>query len=110
MAAPDDVLMVWVNVPDDATAQQLAQALVGDGLAACVNQLAPCRSVYRWDGAIEAATEVPLVIKTTRAACPALIDAITARHPYDVPEILALPVSAGLPAYLQWVAGSCPGR
>jgi len=95
---------VITNLPDDASARQLAAQLIEARLAACVNILAPCRSVYRWDGKVEDASEVPLLIKTTTARYAALEAAIQARHPYELPEIIAVPLSRGLPAYLGWVA------
>ncbi|GGX87196.1 cation tolerance protein CutA [Vogesella sp. EB] len=99
-----EVIMVLCNVPDAALAQQIAETLVGEQLAACVNIMAPCRSVYRWQGKLENASEVPLQIKTTAAAYPALQARLLQLHPYEVPEIVALPLAAGLPAYLTWVA------
>jgi len=72
-------------------------------LAACVNILAPCTSVYRWNDAVETATEVPLLVKTTLARYPALQAALTEAHPYELPEIIAVPLQEGLPAYLAWV-------
>lgn len=96
--------MVLTNLPDAASAEQLAGELLAQRLAACVNILAPVRSLYRWQGKIETAAEVPLLIKTVAARYDALEAAIKARHPYEVPEIIALPISAGLPAYLAWVA------
>ncbi|MCM8564620.1 divalent-cation tolerance protein CutA [Thauera linaloolentis] len=109
--AGDDagVLIVFTSLPDTASAQALATAVVEAGLAACVNILAPCRSVYRWQGAVERADEVPLLIKTTRARYAGLEAAIRARHPYELPEIVAVPVVLGLPGYLDWVAaGTAP--
>lgn len=102
--AAGDCLLVLCNCPDAATADALAAALVEARLAACVNVLAPCRSVYRWQGAVERAEEVPLLIKTTAAAYPALESALRAAHPYDVPEIVAVPMVRGLPDYLAWLA------
>lgn len=99
----DEILLVLTNLPDAASAAQLAQTIVTQHAAACVNQLAPCTSTYRWQNAIETTTEVPLLIKTTRAAYPRLEQLICAAHPYDLPEIIALPVALGLPAYLSWV-------
>lgn len=96
-------LLVLTNLPDAASARALAAALVAARLAACVNILAPCRSVYRWQGGIEEADEVPLLIKTTAARYAELEAAIRARHPYELPEIVAVPVAHGLPAYLAWV-------
>ncbi len=99
----DEVLLVLTNLPDHDSAQRLAQALVSGHTAACVNVLAECTSVYRWQGELETAREVPLLIKTTRAAYERVQELIRAEHPYELPEIIAIPLSAGLPAYLQWV-------
>ena len=96
-------LLVLTNVPEEALAQSLARALVEEGLAACVNILAPVASVYRWQGQVEHATEIPLLIKTTQARYEDVERAICRAHPYDVPEIVALPIAAGLPAYLEWM-------
>lgn len=97
-------LLILTNLPDTASAHALATSLVSDRLAACVNILAPCQSVYRWRGEIENAEEVPLLIKSTAAAYTALEAAIRARHPYELPEIIAVPVAYGLPEYLAWVS------
>lgn len=102
MSAPE-VVMVITNLPDRATAERIADTLVTDGVAACVNVLAECTSVYRWQGKLERASEVPMLIKTTRANYPKLEDVLRKLHPYEVPEIIALPVSAGWPDYLNWV-------
>lgn len=99
----DDILLVSTNLPDEASAEKLARRLVEMRAAACVNQFAPCTSTYRWKGNIETATEVPLLIKTTRAAYPRLEKLIREAHPYELPEIIAVLVTAGLPAYLDWV-------
>ena len=98
------VLLVVTTLPDRATAERIAAALVTARVAACVNVLAECTSVYRWQGKIERAGEVPMLIKTTRAAYAQLEETLRTLHPYAVPEIVALPVTAGLPAYLDWVA------
>ena len=99
-----NTLLVLTNLPDRASADSLAAALVELRLAACVNVLQPCHSVYRWKGRVETADEVPLLIKTTEACYAALEEAIRARHPYETPEIIALPVMHGLYDYLAWVA------
>lgn len=99
-----DALLVLTNCPDEAQATRLAEALVDQRLAACVNILSPCRSVYRWQGAIEHASEVPLLIKTTAARYAALETAIRTHHPYELPEIVAVSLVRGLPAYLDWMA------
>ncbi|MBV8648564.1 divalent-cation tolerance protein CutA [Paludibacterium sp.] len=97
-------LLVFCNVPDRAVADRIAEQLVAAQLAACVNVLAPCQSVYRWQGRIEKAEEVPLLIKTTADAYPQLEQRLRALHPYQVPEIIACDIAAGLPEYLTWVA------
>lgn len=99
-------LLVFCNVPDAAVADELAALLVERRLAACVTILAPCRSVYRWQGRLERAEEIPLLIKTTTAAYPALEALLSEKHPYELPEIIACELGAGLPAYLKWVASA----
>ena len=99
-----DALLVLTNLPDAASARALAEHIVSARLAACVNILAPCRSLYRWQGKVEDANEVPLLIKTSAERYPELEAAIRARHPYELPEIVAVSLSQGLPAYLDWVA------
>ena len=96
-------LLVLTNVPERAVAERLADMLVERQLAACVNILAPCRSVYRWKGAVQHDEEHPMLIKTTAERYPALEQALRAAHPYELPEIVALAIERGLPAYLQWV-------
>jgi periplasmic divalent cation tolerance protein len=97
-------LLVLTNLPDADSARALAEHIVSARLAACVNILAPCRSLYRWQGKVEDAEEVPLLIKTSAERYPELEAAIRARHPYELPEIVAVPLSQGLPAYLDWIA------
>jgi len=100
----DEIVIVLTNLPDRAAAVQLAQELVARRLAACVNVLAECTSVYRWKGGIENAAEVPVLIKT-RAERYAEVEAtIRSLHPYELPEIIAVPVRHGFDEYLQWVA------
>jgi periplasmic divalent cation tolerance protein len=96
-------LLVLTNLPDHDTAGVLAAHLVDQRLAACANIMAPCRSVYRWQGAIETAEEVSLLLKTTTARYAALQATIRERHPYELPEIVAVPISFGLPDYLDWI-------
>ena len=98
-----EIRIVWVTAPADE-ADRIARGLVQERVAACVNVVPTIRSVYRWQGGIEEAPEALLVIKTTAERFAALEHAVMRLHPYDVPEILAVPVSAGLPAYLAWVA------
>lgn len=99
-----ETIIVLTNLPDAPSAQALATALVTQRLAACVNILAPCHSVYRWEGEIETTQEIPLLIKSSRGRYPALQAAIRANHPYELPEIVAVPVELGLAGYLDWVA------
>ncbi len=98
------ILIVFTHLPDAAGAQALARLLVEQRLAACVNILTPCHSVYRWQDKMESAIEVPMLIKTTAERYNALEAAIRAHHPYELPEIVAVPVECGLPDYLAWVA------
>lgn len=97
-------LLVLTNCPDNTCAEAIAMAVVEDRLAACVNILPPCRSIYLWLGAIESASEIPLLIKTTTERYAELEAVIKTHHPYTVPEIIAVPISHGLPAYLDWLA------
>ena len=104
-----DTLLVISNLPDRASAEKLARVLVDGRLAACVNILSPCRSLYRWKGKVEDAEEFPMLIKTTRERYPQLEAAIRKNHPYELPEIIALQLAAGLPGYLDWVASETSG-
>jgi periplasmic divalent cation tolerance protein len=97
-------LLVLTNLPDRAAAERLADLLVEKRLAACVNILAPCRSVYRWKDAVQHDEEHPMLIKTTAERYPEMEKALRAGHPYELPEIVAVPIERGLPAYLEWVA------
>lgn len=106
MSAAPSMLLVLTTLPDEDSANHIAHALVEGRHAACVSIGAPVRSVYAWQGALEVATEVPLAIKTTPAAYAALETALRTLHPYELPEIVALPVTHGLPDYLAWVDAS----
>ena len=96
-------LLVFTNLPDRAAAERLADALISGRFAACVNVLAPCQSVYRWQDALQHDEEHPVLIKTTDERYPELEQAIRANHPYELPEIVAVPIERGLPAYLDWI-------
>jgi periplasmic divalent cation tolerance protein len=98
-----EALVVLCNLPDSESAHALARHLVEQRLAACVNILPAVQSVYRWDEKIEEANEVTIMIKSRKSAYPALEAAIRAMHGYEVPEIIAVPIVAGLPAYLDWL-------
>ena len=82
----------------------LAQKLVDERVAACVNVLADCTSIYRWEGRNERVSEVPVLIKTLAEHYAQLEQLIKAAHPYELPEIIAVPIISGLPAYLKWIA------
>jgi len=101
-----DFVVVLTTLPADFDAATLAEALVAERLAACVNILPPMQSVYRWKGAVERDREQQLVIKTARARVDALWTALAARHPYEVPEFVVIGVSDGQKAYLDWIADS----
>ena len=98
-----NVILVLTNMPDEASARILAEALVTQKLAACINILAPCHSVYSWQGKLEHADETPVLIKTNQHQYSALEAAIIKAHPYELPEIITINVDGGLPRYLQWV-------
>lgn len=96
-------LIVMTNAPDREVALKIARALLERRLAACVNVLAECTSVYRWRGKLETAHEVPLMIKTRAAIYDEVEAVIKSLHPYELPEIVAVPVERGSPDYLEWV-------
>lgn len=96
-------ILVISNLPDMPSAEKLANRLVAEQAAACVNILSTCRSVYQWQGKLESATEVPVLIKTTESGYKKVEDIIRAEHPYELPEIIAVPITAGLPEYLAWI-------
>ena len=101
-----DVRVGLCTCPDMAVAGAIARALVDEGLAACVSMLPGVTSVYRWQGEVEQASEVQLLIKTTPARWDALVARLVTLHPYDVPELLGLDAVGGLPGYLHWVTDS----
>jgi periplasmic divalent cation tolerance protein len=103
-----DVVLVLSTVPDDVSAEALARALIEERLAACVNVQAPMVSIYRWKGTVERDSERQLVIKTTRAALPALEKRLRELHSYELPEFLVIEASGGSRAYLDWVAQQVP--
>ncbi len=100
----ESVLLVMTNMPDAASAERLARSLVEARLAACVNCLPGVRSVYHWQGKIEQAEETTLLIKTVQGRYAELEAAIRQAHPYQVPEIIAMPPTAGWPPYMAWIA------
>jgi periplasmic divalent cation tolerance protein len=102
-SAPDPVYIVYCTCPNMETAQTLAQTLVAEDLAACVNILPGVTSVYRWEGQVETDAERLLIIKTTASCSATLTARIEQLHPYDVPEVIAHPITAGHEHYLNWV-------
>jgi len=108
-AAASEVVVVLTTLPEEADAAAFAAALVDERLAACVSIGAPMTSVYRWKGAVERAAERQLLMKTVRAKVPAIEARLAALHPYEVPELLVLPVAGGGDAYLAWVRASTAG-
>jgi periplasmic divalent cation tolerance protein len=95
--------------PDGAPAARLAEMLVGDGLAACVNRLPGVVSNFRWEGRVQQEAETLLLIKTTEDRLEALTARITDLHPYELPEVVAVPVLGGLEQYLDWIRTSVSG-
>lgn len=95
--------LVLTTCPDAELAETIARALVKERLAACVNVLPPMRSVYRWRGRIESAQEQLLIVKTRVADYTAVQQRICELHSYEVPEVIAIPLAGGLPAYLAWL-------
>ena len=96
-------LIVITHAPDRVIAEKIARSLVDQKLAACVNILAGCSSVYRWKGNVETAVEVPLLIKTRADIYAEVEAAIKSLHPYELPEIVAVPVAHGSSEYLEWI-------
>jgi periplasmic divalent cation tolerance protein len=102
----DRYLQVFVSVPKQEDGERIATTLVQEKLAACVQVVGPIRSVYRWQGSVEAAAEFLCLAKTAVGRFPALEQRVTELHPYEVPEVIAVPISDGNPAYLDWLSES----
>jgi len=101
---PDqEVVMIMTNAPDLLLAKRIAHLLIEENLAACVNIGTPMLSVYGWQGEIEGAEEIPMTIKTTSDRQQAMIQRLVELHPYEVPEVLVVPVLGGYAPYLEWV-------
>ena len=103
----DNLLMVYCTCPDREAALDMANSIIDEKLAACVNIVPGLTSIYRWQGQRQQGSEELLLIKTTAGVYSALEKHITNKHPYELPEIIAVPIKAGLPAYLDWVRESC---
>ena len=102
LAPADDVVILLSNAPDLLLAKRIAHILVEEHLAACVNLGGTVLSMYMWEGVLEGTEEIPLTIKTTISRAPQLVVRLAQLHPYEVPEILVLPVSGGSRSYLDW--------
>lgn len=101
---PGALILVLTTLPERVAAEALARELLDARLAACIHLGATLRSLYHWRGEIETAEETQLLIKTREALYTQLEAAILARHPYELPEIIVVPISHGFPPYLQWIA------
>ena len=107
--AESPITMAIVTAPSLDVAERLVTAIVEERLAACGNIVPGVTSIYHWNGALQRDSEVLIIFKTTRAVLARLMARVEEIHPYDVPEVLALPVAAGLEAYTTWVAASVHG-
>jgi periplasmic divalent cation tolerance protein len=96
-------ILVMTTLPNREGAVRMAQDLIDAGLAACVNVLAPCTSIYHWQGKTESAEEFPLLIKTSSTRYAELEQKIRQQHPYELPEIISVPIKNALPEYLHWI-------
>jgi len=101
-----ETLLVLTTCPDDAHAESLSIRLVEQGLAGCINRVPGISSVYRWEGELKSGTEVLLLIKTAAATWPALEAEILRLHPYELPDIIAVPIATGHAAYLDWITAA----
>jgi periplasmic divalent cation tolerance protein len=100
------VVSVYAMFADAEEAERIGRQMIEERLAACINILGPCRSIYRWDGAIETAEEVAAILKTTSAQADSLVARIAALHSYDVPCVTVWPIDKLLAGYADWVAAS----
>ena len=105
-SSPSRIVVVFVTCPNRRAAERIGRTLVEEHLAACANILQGLTSIYRWEGKVCRDPEVLVLLKTRRSCFPALAHRVRELHPYSVPEIVALPVALGSPAYLAWVAAS----
>ena len=105
----DEALLVVSTFPDVATARRIGQQLVEEHCAACANILPTVESIYWWEEKVESANETLVLFKTSASRYNALETTLRQLHPYEVPEIIALPIERGLPDYLRWVTGNCRG-
>lgn len=97
-------ILIVTNFPEKKQAMAFANKIIDDRLAACINILDACISVYSWQGKTESAEEIPVLIKTQKQHYAKIEQAIKTMHPYELPEIIIVPITGGLPAYLQWIS------
>lgn len=105
-SATQSAILILTTLPERAAAEALARELLATRLAACIQIGATVHSLYHWRGEIETAAETPVTIKTRAGLYPRVEEAIRRRHPYELPEIVAVPITYGLPAYLDWIAAA----
>jgi periplasmic divalent cation tolerance protein len=105
-----EIDVVLTTVPDETVARELVETLVRERHAACGNIIPGIASIYWWHGAVQHGDEVVIFLKTARAQTAALLERARRIHPYDVPELIVLPVRTGNPSYLDWVVREASGR
>lgn len=110
MNAPNECLLAFSTFPDLETARRVARQIVDEHLAACANILSSVESIYHWRGQVEESSETMVIFKLSSSGFAAFETKLQALHPYDIPEIIAAPVAAGLPAYLDWVTRESAAR
>jgi len=103
------IVSVYCVFADEAEARRISRLVVEEGLAACANILAPCQSIYRWEGRIEEASEVPALFKTAARVAERLVLRLEQLHSYDVPAIVVWPIADAPPAYARWVEDQTQG-
>lgn len=103
-------IVVFVTAPDEDTAAGIAKTLVGEGLAACASIVRNIRSIYRWQGKMEDKSEVLMIAKTSREKFDALAEKVGDMHPYDVPEIVSVPITQGSDPYIKWLSDAVSGE
>jgi periplasmic divalent cation tolerance protein len=106
MPSPDEVVVVYSAFPSSEKAAEVARVLVEEQLVACVNIIPGVRSIYRWQAAVQDDSESLAILKTSRARFDELSSRLVQLHPYELPEVIALPLAAGHPPYLAWVVSS----
>ncbi|MBS9477819.1 divalent-cation tolerance protein CutA [Ancylobacter radicis] len=108
-ADQDSTVMIYTTWPSAVEAEAAGRAIVADGLAACVNILPGMVAIFRWQGEIERAQETVMIFKTREDLSPAVAQAVRARHPYEVPSVVVIPIVDGDPDYLDWIANETDG-